>query len=661
MGRKIIPFSRLSIVFILAIVLSGGILTYFSINNISNLKELTEKRITEEQQLLSARFSFALQDNLGKVSAGLKNDMDQEEDYDFIIQAFILTNKGKFLFPNFSGISESSRGFGHMERFNTAFELGEGAEFAENELEKARGHYQDCLECSSGDQDSVIALNALSRISVKLGHIEDATAYYSSILRNYFPLSDRNGFPYAYYAFFHLLNHTNAENLESVTPLVEFSLEKMEEGSIPLNFYTEELLSLAADWLEKNTFSNEARRSHIHRMITGLNQQVQFVNQYRKDLSGMVREGIVDAQYTDSSGFRIINSLSGNNRELFLVNKGDKNTTGFLIDRNSLFDTIVKTGLQDGLEFEYIIEFPSGYTSNTAANNLSYSTQLHPYFPGQTMQVKLQNEDLITDLIKRRSWIYGIASVLLLLAMFLGVVLILRDIAREKRLAKLRSDFVSNVTHELKTPLTSIRMYAESLMMKRVKSESGRMKYLSVVVNESERLSRMINNILEFSKMEKSGQEYHPVESNLSEILQTAISDMNYWLEKEGFNMITEIEKDIKVKIDPEKFYQAYSNLLSNAIKYSGDSKNIRVRLHKNSGSVITEVEDEGIGIEKDKQTRIFEEFYRVENHGAGNITGTGLGLTVVKQIVEAHQGKIELESEIGKGSKFSVILFQNQ
>jgi two-component system phosphate regulon sensor histidine kinase PhoR len=202
-------------------------------------------------------------------------------------------------------------------------------------------------------------------------------------------------------------------------------------------------------------------------------------------------------------------------------------------------------------------------------------------------------------------------------------------------------------------------MYAESLMMKRVKSESGRMKYLAVVVNESERLKRMINNILEFSKMEKARQEYHPVESNLSEILQTAISDMNYWLEKEGFNMITEIDSDIKVKVDPEKFYQVYSNLLSNAIKYSGDSRKIYVRLYKNSGSVITELEDEGIGIEKDTQTRIFEEFYRVENHGVGNATGTGLGLTVVKEIVEAHQGKIELESEIGKGSKFSVILFQ--
>jgi two-component system phosphate regulon sensor histidine kinase PhoR len=202
-------------------------------------------------------------------------------------------------------------------------------------------------------------------------------------------------------------------------------------------------------------------------------------------------------------------------------------------------------------------------------------------------------------------------------------------------------------------------MYAESLMMRRVKSTSGQRKYLSVVVSESERLKRMINNILEFSKMEKARQEYHQVESNLSEILQTAILDMNYWLEKNGFNLKSEIESDLKAVVDPEKFYQVYTNLLSNAIKYSGDSRNIYLRLYRNHDSIITEVEDEGIGISKDDQARIFEEFYRVEKHESGNIAGTGLGLTVANEIVEAHQGKIEVESEIGKGSKFSVILFQ--
>ena len=306
-----------------------------------------------------------------------------------------------------------------------------------------------------------------------------------------------------------------------------------------------------------------------------------------------------------------------------------------------------------------IIEFPDGYAVNNNGDNLIYSSLLNPYFPGQLIQIKLENEDLINDLVIRRSWIYGISSVLLLVAMGLGVALILRDIAREKHLSRLRSDFISNVTHELKTPLTSIRMYAESLIMGRIKTAKGRKDYLSVVVNESERLKRMINNILEFSKMEKTKQEYHLVASRLSDTLLAAISDLKYYLDEKGFILKTEIDSNIMVNVDPDKVHQVFTNLLSNAIKYSGDSRNIRVRLFRNSHEVITEVEDEGIGIAKDKQTKIFEEFYRVEWQESGDITGTGLGLTVSREIVEAHGGKMLVSSEIGKGSKFSVILYQ--
>jgi two-component system phosphate regulon sensor histidine kinase PhoR len=241
--------------------------------------------------------------------------------------------------------------------------------------------------------------------------------------------------------------------------------------------------------------------------------------------------------------------------------------------------------------------------------------------------------------------------------MFLGVVLILRDIAREKHLARLRSDFISNVTHELKTPLTSIRMYAESLMMGRVKSASVQKEYLSVVVNESERLKRMINNILEFSKMEKGKPEYHFVNSNLASILLAVINEMNYWLETEKFDVGTELDEKIYAEVDPEKIKQAIGNLLSNAIKYSTETKKISIRLFKETNHICIEVEDHGIGIPEDKLSRIFEEFYRIEQKE--NISGTGLGLTVVKEIIEAHKGKISVTSEIGKGSKFIIMLNQ--
>ena len=271
------------------------------------------------------------------------------------------------------------------------------------------------------------------------------------------------------------------------------------------------------------------------------------------------------------------------------------------------------------------------------------------------MEIRLSDETLINNIIKRRGLIYGIASVLLLVAMFLGVVLILRDIRREKHLARLRSDFISNITHELKTPLTSIRMYAESLMMGRVKSDSVQKEYLSVVVTETDRLKRMINNILEFSKMEKGKPEYHFARTNLSSILKESMQEMNYWFEKEHFEVITELDETIYAEFDPEKMKQAISNLLSNAIKYSADTKKVFIRLFRKSDEVCIEVEDRGIGIPEDQLSRIFEQFYRIEQKES--ISGTGLGLTVVKEIIEAHHGIISVTSEIGKGSRFSVIL----
>jgi signal transduction histidine kinase len=666
MNHSLKPASRLTIVFILAVILSGSVLTYFSINNISNQKELTENRIIEEQRELYSRFSVALGDKLEEVTEGLNDEAIQSAfikdsfikraaDYDFIIQPFILTGNGQFVYPNFAGIPDRVQEQKLSERYNSAFREGEQAEFAEKNFRKAEKYYLLCLNYSTGSNDSAKALNALGRIAVKINDPDDALIRYRSIVLNYSSVSDENGYPYVYYALPQLLKIGGSDNAEKILPPIEYSLEKLVTGSIPLNYYTEELLTLVTEWLKETALNNTKKSSYLNNLIENVNQQLQLITIYGNELADLPEKTGLNGYYSAGNDFKIINSFSGNNHEFFLINTDLDDPAGFLIDRDKLFDTLTKTDLQQDFNFDYVIEFPAGYFANNNRQRLIFSSPLNPYFPGQIIRIKLENEGLISNLVKRRSWIYGVASVLLLVAMLLGVALILRDIAREKHLARLRSDFISNVTHELKTPLTSIRMYAESLMMRRVKSDSSQREYLSVIVNESERLKRMINNILEFSKMERSRQEYHPVETNLSEILHKAILDMNYWLEEKEFSMITGIDQNTMAKVDPEKFHQVFTNLLSNAIKYSGDSRKIYVRLYKNSDAVITEVEDEGIGIAKDHLTKIFEEFYRVERQESGEITGTGLGLTVVKEIVEAHGGKILVDSEIGKGSKFTV------
>ena len=666
MNSRLKPASRLSIVFILAMVISGSILTWFSINSISNLKELTEKRVLEEQRDLAARFADTMQNKIENVTAGFKDEIlppglmkdsliKTATDYDYITLPFILKNDGSFLYPNFIGISESQSELKLSKRFKSAFKKGEETEFAKKTLKTAKKYYLSCLSYSTGRSDSVKALNALGRVSIKLNEYENSIGYYKLIIFNNFTATGVDGLPYVYYAIPQLLKISNPVNCKKILPSVEFFFEQMAIGLIPLNFNTEELLMLVKKWLQENTFNSTEKLSNIKKLERDINQQLQFIDEYRNKMPELKKRESLDNHLNVGNDFKVVNSFSGNNKKLLLINTNFKNPVGFLIDSKKLFDDIIKTEFQSGFEFDYKIEFQTGYNSNTNGQNLIYTAQLNPYFPGQMIQVQLNDENLIKDFIKRRSWIYGIAAALLMVALFLGVVLIFRDIAREKHLARLQSDFISNVTHELKTPLTSIYMFAESLLLGRVNSATEKKEYISIILKESERLKRMINNILEFSKLEKGKLEYHFVNSNLASILNTAIHEMDYWFEKEKFDVVTELDDNISAEIDPEKIKQVIGNLLNNAIKYSTDTKKIYIRLYKNGNYNFIEIEDCGIGIPRDKLSQIFEKFYRIEQKD--NISGTGLGLTVVKEIIDAHNGKISVSSEIGKGSKFLISL----
>ncbi|NQU87738.1 MAG: HAMP domain-containing histidine kinase [Mariniphaga sp.] len=157
--------------------------------------------------------------------------------------------------------------------------------------------------------------------------------------------------------------------------------------------------------------------------------------------------------------------------------------------------------------------------------------------------------------------------------------------------------------------------------------------------------------------MEKGKAEYRIVPVNLSELINSVIQEMNYWLEEKNFEVKTELDNTLIAEIDSEKIKQALENLISNAVKYSDEKRKIIIRLFAENNQACIEIEDFGIGISADQQEHIFEKFYRASQSGAAEISGTGLGLTVVKEIVEAHGGQIKVTSEVGKGSRFSIYL----
>jgi two-component sensor histidine kinase len=232
--------------------------------------------------------------------------------------------------------------------------------------------------------------------------------------------------------------------------------------------------------------------------------------------------------------------------------------------------------------------------------------------------------------------------------------LVWRDTRREMNLAEMRSQFVSSVSHELKTPLTAIRMFAETIELR--PDGPKRAQYLKIIVNESERLTRLLNNVLDFSRVERGHKEYHMQSAALADVVHSAARTMEFPLASQGFDFHVEVSGEIPLTpIDRDAMEQAVLNLLSNAMKYSGESRDIALRLCRQNGSALIQVEDHGVGISVDEQKRIFEKFYRVPTAENRAVSGAGLGLALVSHIVEAHGGSVEVESAVGHGSTFTI------
>jgi signal transduction histidine kinase len=225
-------------------------------------------------------------------------------------------------------------------------------------------------------------------------------------------------------------------------------------------------------------------------------------------------------------------------------------------------------------------------------------------------------------------------------------------------LSRMKSDFVSTVSHEFKSPLTSIRQIAEMLETGRIPSEERRQKYYEVLLEQSERLSLLTDNVLSFAKMEEGKREFVFEETDIKTLLMEIVSTIQDRVRHEGFTIELEIEDFLPpIVADVPAITQAVTNLIDNAVKYSGESKKVVVNVRVDEKDLVIDVRDFGVGIKKVELNKIFDRFYRGGDELTRTIKGSGLGLTLVKQIVEAHYGSIQVESELGKGSVFTVKL----
>jgi len=301
--------------------------------------------------------------------------------------------------------------------------------------------------------------------------------------------------------------------------------------------------------------------------------------------------------------------------------------------------------------------------------------ELWDVLPG--WRVKLVYSDPKGGSRRRNVWVANSVTLLIMSIMALGGVLLsMRFGLRQMELSNMKSHFVSNITHELKTPLAAIRLYIETLLQKRVKDEEQERKFLGIINKESVRLTHLINNILDFSRIEMGHKRYDLQPTSVGQMARGVVDDYAFQLRDKGFDVTLQVEEDLPtLQADGDALSQALLNLIDNAVKYSGaapgsagateplnpqNSVQVSVRAGSSpSGApeVHIAVRDHGVGIPTSEHKRIFEEFYRVEKGLEHDVKGSGLGLALVAHIIEAHGGTIEVKSHRGDGTTFVIRL----
>ena len=335
---------------------------------------------------------------------------------------------------------------------------------------------------------------------------------------------------------------------------------------------------------------------------------------------------------------------------------------GALLDPSAFRDAVLipaVTTSASAAEAVWRLETPFGDTaSNARGGTPVVHASLPAPFSNWRLELRPREPGLAEALLTSRRGIYFYAFVLLAGIFAFGLTLTIRSVNHELRLARMQADFISTVSHEFKSPLTAIRQLTEMLQAERVPSEERRRHYYSVLLEQAERLSALMDNVLDFARMDEGKRMLDLEVLDPGDVLEQATSLASGRSGHSGFRIRTISHGPLPmIRADRDALLQALGNLLDNAIKYSGDARDIEISAVAEAEHVAISVSDHGIGLTDEDARRVFDRFFRAGDPLTRSVKGTGLGLTLVRQIVEAHNGTVAVRSEPGRGSTFIIRL----
>ena len=632
----------------LSVLLPALVLLVFIVRMNRQDKELRMNRAVEAQQQKAVEIGRYLADRLGERERTLLQELASDpvtlrtvyRTYpDLVFVGRIV--KEELMMP-WEG-SEAQKLLSERDRSGELILQAQQAEFVKNDLELAMTLLKRALSSAVSSFQKCFVQLQQGRVLSKLGDEEGTYSLYREMLGYSGDLTDEYGIPFALYA---------ADRLSVLSSDVEPILERIEDLMEEIRWLPSGALYLIRDVTEQVQDRSQdsvhlERVENLRLCVVNALEGLENLKLLKTFVSGWMLRRLSREQPGDSSTWESqgnipwivgVRGVSEDRTQVLLAFHGP-DVLNIVIDEAGLAETFPGTCR--------IIVSPNGEGFSPGGS-----------FQGFLLQFEVTDVSAWTKSSLPFPILYWLILFLVVGFTAFGTFLLWRDVSRELAIAEMRSHFAASVSHELKTPLTAIRMFAEALTMGVKKRPEEQKEYLQTIISESERLSRLLNNVLDFSKIEEGTRTYRFETTSLEDVIRAAEKAMAFPLNQKGFSLQVEVEKGIPpILADKDALEQAVLNLLHNAMKYSGESREILLRLRRNGNMACIDVIDHGIGISEENRGQIFGKFFRVSGIENQKIPGTGLGLTIVSHIAKSHRGQVEVISYSGEGSNFSIVL----